>query len=46
MKAILRSGLPAEPCAYLREGQRVRVTYGSLEGVEGILVRRRISAAW
>ena len=41
VKAVLRSGLPAEPCAYLREGQRVRVTTGSLEGVEGILVKKR-----
>lgn len=41
VKAVLRSGLPAEPCDYLREGQRVRVTEGSLEGVEGILVKRK-----
>jgi len=41
VKAVLRSGLPAEPCAYLREGQRVRVTLGSLDGVEGILVRKK-----
>ena len=41
VKAVLRSGLPAEPCAYLQEGQRVRVTYGSLEGVEGILVKKK-----
>lgn len=41
VKAILRSGLPAEPCAYLREGQRVRVTYGSLDGVEGILLKKK-----
>jgi transcription antitermination factor NusG len=41
VKAVLRSGLPAEPCAYLREGQRVRVTSGSLDGVEGILVKKK-----
>jgi len=41
VKAVLRSGLPAEPCAYLREGQRVRVTNGSLDGVEGILVKKK-----
>jgi transcription antitermination factor NusG len=41
IKAVLRSGLPAEPCAYLREGQRVRVTSGSLDGVEGILVKKK-----
>ena len=41
VRAVLRSGLPAEPCAYLREGQRVRVTHGSLDGVEGILLKRK-----
>jgi transcription antitermination factor NusG len=41
VRAVLRSGLPAEPCAYLREGQRVRVTSGSLDGVEGILVKKK-----
>jgi transcription antitermination factor NusG len=41
VKAVLDSGLPAEPCEYLREGQRVRVTDGSLYGVEGILVKKK-----
>jgi transcription termination/antitermination protein NusG len=41
VKAVLRSGLPAEPCGYLREGQRVRVMNGSLDGIEGILVKRK-----
>jgi len=41
VKAVLNSGLPAEPCPYLREGQRVRVKSGSLDGVEGILVRKK-----
>ena len=41
VKAVLLSGLPAEPCSYLREGQRVRVTDGSLYGVEGILVKKK-----
>jgi transcriptional antiterminator NusG len=41
VKAVLRSGLPAEPCAYLREGQRIRVNSGSLDGVEGILVKKK-----
>ena len=41
VRAVLRSGLAAEPCPYLREGQRVRVTNGSLEGVEGILVKKK-----
>jgi transcription antitermination factor NusG len=41
VRAVLRSGLHAEPCAYLREGQRVRVTHGSLDGVEGILIKKK-----
>jgi transcription antitermination factor NusG len=41
VKAVLRSGLPTEPCPYLREGQRVRITHGSLEGLHGILVKRK-----
>lgn len=41
VKAVLRSGVSAEPCAYLREGQRVRVNTGSLDGVEGILVKKK-----
>jgi transcription antitermination factor NusG len=41
VRAVLRSGLPSEPCAYLREGQRVRVTNGPLAGVEGVLLKRK-----
>lgn len=41
VRAVLRAGFAAEPCAYLREGQRVRVTSGSLEGVEGILTKKK-----
>lgn len=41
VRAVLRAGLPAEPCAYLLEGQRVRVVSGSLEGLEGILVKKK-----
>jgi transcription antitermination factor NusG len=41
IKAVLRSGLAAEPCRYLVEGQRVRVTRGALCGMEGILVRKK-----
>jgi transcription termination/antitermination protein NusG len=36
--AVLRSKLPIHPHPYLREGQRVRVRRGLLNGVEGILV--------
>jgi transcriptional antiterminator NusG len=41
VKAVLRSGLHAAPCAYLREGQHVRVKNGSLNGLEGILVKKK-----
>jgi transcription antitermination factor NusG len=41
IETVLRSGLPAEPCEYLREGQGVRVTDGSLQGLEGILVKKK-----
>lgn len=32
------SGLPSQPWPYLEVGERVRVNYGSLSGLEGILV--------
>lgn len=38
IQAIVRSGLAAEPWPYLRVGDTVRVEYGSLCGLEGILV--------
>jgi transcription antitermination factor NusG len=44
--AILRaveSGVPVEPHAFLKCGQRVRVRSGPLQGVEGMLVRKRSS---
>ena len=41
VRAVLRSGLLAEACPYLREGQRVRIKNGSLHGVEGILVKKK-----
>jgi transcription antitermination factor NusG len=41
VQAVLRSGLQTEPCAFLREGQRIRVTQGALTGVEGILTRKK-----
>jgi transcription antitermination factor NusG len=39
--AVLRAGLSAEPHPYWREGQRVRVSHGSLEGVEGVLLKQK-----
>lgn len=41
IQMILDSGLQAEVCPYPREGERVRVISGSLEGLEGILLRRK-----
>ena len=41
IQAVLRSGLAAEPCPFLREGERVRVNCGSLEGLEGVLVKKK-----
>jgi transcription antitermination factor NusG len=35
--------LRAEPCPYLTVGRRVRVKRGALEGVEGILIRKKNS---
>jgi transcription elongation factor/antiterminator RfaH len=41
VRSVLRSGRFAEPCGFLYEGQRIRITQGALEGVEGILVRKK-----
>jgi transcription antitermination factor NusG len=41
IKAVLRSGLSSEPCAYLRDGDRVRILGGPLMGVEGLLMRSK-----
>ena len=41
VQTILKSGFAAEPCSFLRAGQRIRVTRGALDGVEGILLRKK-----
>ncbi|MBV9296370.1 MAG: UpxY family transcription antiterminator [Acidobacteriaceae bacterium] len=41
IQVVLRSGLAAEQCPFLREGQRIRVNRGSLEGLEGILLKKK-----
>jgi transcription antitermination factor NusG len=41
IQAILRSNLATEPCPFIREGQTVRVVRGALDGVEGILVKKK-----
>lgn len=37
IQVALASGLPSQPWPYLEVGERVRVNYGSLSGLEGIL---------
>ena len=37
----LRSGLGAQPHAFLPLGRRVRITHGPLSGLEGVLLRRK-----
>lgn len=41
VQAVLRSGRGAEPCPFFCEGQRIRITCGSLEGQEGILLKKK-----
>jgi len=38
LQLALSSGVPKQPWPYLEVGQRVRVNYGTLSGLEGILV--------
>jgi transcription antitermination factor NusG len=38
IQAIVRSGAPALPWPFLREGQRVRLVRGALRGLQGILL--------
>jgi transcription antitermination factor NusG len=38
IQKVLRARLPVMPHAYLREGQRVRITHGALAGVEGVFL--------
>ncbi len=41
VQAVIKSGCQAEPWPFLNLGDKVRVAYGSLTGVEGILVERK-----
>ncbi|MGC1604295.1 MAG: UpxY family transcription antiterminator [Candidatus Acidiferrum sp.] len=41
IRGFLSKGLRAEPHPYLQVGRRVRVRSGPLEGMEGIVVRRK-----
>jgi transcription antitermination factor NusG len=41
VERVLASGLAADPCPFIREGQRIRIKYGPLESIEGIVVRKK-----
>jgi transcription antitermination factor NusG len=41
VKRVIESSLAVEPHPFLRGGDRVRVTNGPLEGIEGILLRKK-----
>ncbi|MBV8552120.1 MAG: UpxY family transcription antiterminator [Acidobacteriaceae bacterium] len=41
IQTVLNSGFAAQPCPFLREGQRIRVKYGALQGLEGILLKKK-----
>jgi len=41
IQRVLCSNLPVVAHPYLREGMRVRITHGPLNGVEGILVQSK-----
>jgi transcriptional antiterminator NusG len=39
IRVLIKSGIAVTPCAYLKEGMRVRVVNGPLIGIEGILLK-------
>jgi transcription antitermination factor NusG len=41
LKAGLERGVQAAPHPYLKAGRRVRITHGPLEGLEGIVIRKK-----
>jgi transcriptional antiterminator NusG len=41
VRTVLMSGVFAEPCPFLREGQKIRVVRGALTGLEGLLVKKK-----
>jgi transcription antitermination factor NusG len=43
LQSIVKSGFPVEPWPFLEIGQRVRIERGSLEGLEGILLKPKSS---
>jgi transcription termination/antitermination protein NusG len=43
IRRIVQSQSPSEPWPFLKIGQKVRINYGSLAGLEGILIRVKTS---
>jgi transcription antitermination factor NusG len=43
VRHALMSGARVEPCPFLRYGDKVRISSGPLEGIEGILIRKKNS---
>jgi transcription termination/antitermination protein NusG len=41
LRTVVKHGLHAEPHAYLTIGRRVRITRGALQGMEGLLIRKK-----
>ncbi len=41
IRLLIGSGTAVSPCAYLKEGMRVRVVHGPLIGIEGILLKNQ-----
>jgi transcription antitermination factor NusG len=41
LQAVMRAGLPAAPCPYLRTGQPIRLDHGPLSGLRGLLLQSR-----
>jgi transcription antitermination factor NusG len=41
IRRVITGRLRVEPCPFLKFGERVRVKSGPLEGIEGILIRRK-----
>jgi transcription antitermination factor NusG len=41
IRAIQASGLPLQPWPYLQVGQKARIEWGALAGLEGVLIREK-----
>jgi transcription antitermination factor NusG len=41
LRTIQASGLPSQPWPYVRVGQRARIEWGAMAGLEGVLIREK-----